>query len=137
MSQYAVLAIVTDCALIDIGLNLAVAARLQSFRALSTYMHHPATLRIVFVILTCVVVFYHSGLYDFRFMSRRRYGARSEILARLLRAFGIVVLALAVFYFVFPELSMGRFALLAAPLILVLTLGWRLMLAPCSPQLRF
>ena len=88
--------------------------------------------------LTSVVLLYHNGLYDFRFMYKRRDGKRTEILARLLRAFGTVALALSIFYFVSPELSIGRGALqIAGPLVLLLTLGWRWIIAARSPQLRF
>jgi hypothetical protein len=139
MTQFTVLAIATDCALIDIGLYLAVAARFQDFRALNYLVHDPlVTVRVLLVVLTCVVVFYHSGLYDFRLMSKRRYGVRSEILERLMRAFSIVLISLWLFYFVDPGLSIGRgVVVLAAPIILAFTLGWRWLMAPGSPQLKF
>jgi sugar transferase (PEP-CTERM system associated) len=58
---------------------------------------------------------------------------RSEILVRLLQAFGVACLALAVCYYVAPDLGFGRgIAALAAPMIVALTLGWRLMMAQNS-----
>jgi sugar transferase (PEP-CTERM system associated) len=74
------------------------------------------------VILICEVALYFNDLYDFRLMS-----TRSEILVRLLQAFGVACLALAVAYYIAPDLGFGRgIAALATPLILAMTLGWRL-----------
>jgi sugar transferase (PEP-CTERM system associated) len=78
----------------------------------------------VIAILVCEISLYFNDLYDFRLMT-----TRSEILVRLLQAFGVACLALAVFYFVDPDLGFGRgIAALAAPLIVALTLGWRLVM---------
>jgi hypothetical protein len=94
--------------------------------------------RVALVIMTCVVMFYRNGLYDFHLLNKPRYRTRREILARVLAGSGIAFLVLAGVYFIFPALSIGRgVVLFAAPLVLVLTLAWRMMLAPGSPQLRF
>ncbi|MBZ5695427.1 MAG: TIGR03013 family PEP-CTERM/XrtA system glycosyltransferase [Acidobacteriia bacterium] len=78
--------------------------------------------RFILAILVCEVSLYFNDVYDFRLIS-----ARSELLVRLLRAFGIACFGLAIFYYMAPDLGFGRgIAVLAAPLILVLTLGWRL-----------
>jgi sugar transferase (PEP-CTERM system associated) len=75
-------------------------------------------------ILVCEVSLYFNDLYDFRLMA-----TRSEILVRLLQAFGVACLALAVCYYLDPDLGFGRgIAALAAPLIVALTFGWRLLL---------
>src|SRR5713226_4896964 len=117
-----------DCALITLGLLLATFARL-GVRGLGFVIGYLGTgqtfMRFVVAILVCEVSLYFNDLYDFRLMR-----TRSEILVRLLQAFGIACLALAVFYYLAPDLGFGRgIAALAAPLIVLLTLGWRLVMA--------
>ena len=117
-----------DILLIVLGLFLAVLARF------SVVGHQPlmappamqqAIWRGVLVIVVCTTALYMNDLYDFRLVS-----TPVEIVSRLFRAFGIVCLALAVCYFVAPDLGFGRgIAALAAPLILSLTLSWRLIWA--------
>src|SRR5713226_875740 len=117
-----------DCALITLGLLLATFARLgvSGLGFVIGYLGTGQTfMRFVVAILVCEVSLYFNDLYDFRLMR-----TRSEILVRLLQAFGIACLALAVFYYLAPDLGFGRgIAALAAPLIVLLTLGWRLVMA--------
>jgi sugar transferase (PEP-CTERM system associated) len=116
-----------DCVLIVLGLLVATGARLgvNGLGFVLTYLGTWQTFfRFVIAILVCEISLYFNDLYDFRLMT-----TRSEILVRLLQAFGIACLALAVFYFVDPDLGFGRgIAALAAPLIVALTLGWRLVM---------
>jgi hypothetical protein len=88
-------------------------------------MHSPLViLRIGLFVVTCVVVLQYFGLYDLHLMSRHRYGARREILARLMQAFSVTVLALAALCFINPELTLGRgIEILAGPLALGFTLS--------------
>ncbi len=95
----------------------------------SYLLHYLANWQILFrfllVILTCEVSLYFNELYDFRLMT-----TRNEILVRLLQAFGIACLGLAVSYYLVPDLGFGRgIAALAAPLIFAMTLSWRLLLS--------
>jgi sugar transferase (PEP-CTERM system associated) len=117
-----------DCALITLGLLLATVTRLgvSGLAGVISYLGTSQTLmRFVVAILVCEVSLYFNDLYDFRLMR-----TRSEILVRLLQAFGVACLALAVFYYLDPDLGFGRgIAALAAPLIVPLTLGWRLVMA--------
>jgi sugar transferase (PEP-CTERM system associated) len=74
------------------------------------------------VAAVCWLSLYYSDLYDFRVVRRR-----ADLLAHTLQALGAACLALAVLYFLAPSASLGRgVALLAAPVILLLLLSWRL-----------
>jgi sugar transferase (PEP-CTERM system associated) len=120
-----------DCILIALGLLLATATRL-GVAGIGSVLHYLGTwqtfFRFLIVILVCEISLYFNDLYDFRLMT-----TRSEILVRLLQAFGVACLALAVCYYVAPDLGFGRgIAALAAPMIVALTLGWRLMMAQNS-----
>ena len=74
------------------------------------------------VAVVCWLSLYYSDLYDFRVVRRR-----ADLLAHTLQALGVACLALAVLFFLAPSASLGRgVALLAAPVILLLLLSWRL-----------
>jgi sugar transferase (PEP-CTERM system associated) len=78
--------------------------------------------RFLLALLVCDISLYFNDLYDFRLVS-----SRIEILVRLLQAYGVACLILAICYFLLPELGLGRgIAAMAAPLSLALTLGWRI-----------
>ena len=69
----------------------------------------------------CLTAFYLFDLYDFVVMHDRR-----ELVLRLVQALGLAWMALALMFYVFPQLMIGRgVALLALPLALALMVGWR------------
>jgi sugar transferase (PEP-CTERM system associated) len=69
----------------------------------------------------CLTTFYLFDLYDFVVMHDRR-----ELVLRLVQALGLAWMALALMFYVFPQLMIGRgVALLALPLALTLMVGWR------------
>lgn len=115
----------SDALLIVLGLLAATALRFLDFGHVVTYFTTPHSLiRFVLVVIVCEVVLYYCDLYDFSVIDRS-----SELLVNLLQALGIACVALALLYYMKPELSLGRgIAFLAAPLILLLTLGWRVFL---------
>jgi sugar transferase (PEP-CTERM system associated) len=70
----------------------------------------------------CLTAFYLFDLYDFVVMHDRR-----ELVLRLVQALGLAWMALALMFYAFPQLMIGRgVALLALPLALTLMVGWRL-----------
>jgi sugar transferase (PEP-CTERM system associated) len=75
----------------------------------------------VFVTVVCQLCLYYSDLYDFRIVSDRR-----ELFVRLTQALGATSVILAVAYFWFPQLMLGRgvFIMSAGVVLLVIT-GWR------------
>ena len=120
------LLVTADCILIGIGLLVATFARL-SVGSLGAAIFYLLTWRTFFrfllVIVICETSLYFNDLYDFRLTT-----SHSEILVRLFQAFGVACLALAVCYFIDPDVGFGRgIAALAAPVIVALTLGWRLL----------
>ncbi len=70
----------------------------------------------------CLAAFYLFDLYDFIVMHDRR-----ELVLRLVQALGLAWIALALSFYAFPQLMLGRgIALIALPLALALMVGWRL-----------
>jgi sugar transferase (PEP-CTERM system associated) len=76
----------------------------------------------IFVTVICQLCLYYSDLYDFRTVSDRR-----ELFVRLTQALGATSVILAVAYFWFPQLMLGRgvFIMSAAVVLIVIT-GWRI-----------
>ncbi len=122
------LLVLMDCSLIALGLILATFIRFSAehYGASLAYLESWRTFsRFLLVLIVCEVSLYFHDLYDFRLMT-----TRNEILVRLLQSFGVACLAISVCYYVAPDLGFGRgIAALAAPLIIALTLGWRLVWA--------
>ncbi|HYN26501.1 MAG TPA: TIGR03013 family XrtA/PEP-CTERM system glycosyltransferase [Pyrinomonadaceae bacterium] len=72
--------------------------------------------------LFCLTAFYLFDLYDFIVMHDRR-----ELMLRLVQALGLAWIALALAFYAFPQLMLGRgISLIALPLALALMLSWRL-----------
>lgn len=119
------LVVLADCLLIALGLLLAIAARFsfQNYGSIVFYLASWQTFfRFVTAILVCEIALYFNDVYDFRLVS-----VASELFVRMLRAFGVACFGLAAAYYIDPDLGFGRgIAVLAAPLILILTLGCRL-----------
>ena len=122
------LLVATDIFLIVLGLLIATVMRLSvgDYGPILKYLLTWHTFfRALLVVVVCSVAIYFNDLYDFQLVT-----TRMEIPLRLLQAFGIACLALAVCYFFEPDLGFGRgIAALAAPMILSMTLGWRLIWA--------
>ncbi|MEP6922716.1 MAG: TIGR03013 family XrtA/PEP-CTERM system glycosyltransferase [bacterium] len=69
----------------------------------------------------CLAAFYLFDLYDFIVMHDRR-----ELVLRLIQALGLAWIGLALMFYAFPHLMIGRgVALIALPLALGLMVGWR------------
>jgi sugar transferase (PEP-CTERM system associated) len=70
----------------------------------------------------CLSAFYFLDLYDFIVMHDRR-----ELVLRLVQALGLAWIALALCFYAFPQLMLGRgISLIALPLALALMVSWRL-----------
>lgn len=69
----------------------------------------------------CLAAFYLFDLYDFLVMHDRR-----ELVLRLIQALGLAWIALALAFYSFPSLMLGRgISLIALPLALTLMVSWR------------
>jgi len=72
--------------------------------------------------LFCLIAFYLFDLYDFVVMHDRR-----ELVLRLVQALGLAWIALALSFYAFPQLMLGRgISLIALGLALALMISWRL-----------
>jgi sugar transferase (PEP-CTERM system associated) len=69
----------------------------------------------------CLAAFYLFDLYDFLMMHDRK-----ELVLRLVQALGLAWIALAISFYAFPSLELGRgISLIALPLALTLMVSWR------------
>ena len=69
----------------------------------------------------CLAAFYFFDLYDFIVMHDRR-----ELVLRLVQALGLAWIALAISFYIFPQVMLGRgISLIALPLALALMVAWR------------
>lgn len=121
-----VLLVAADCFLIVIGFLLATIIRFGAERgALFYYLSSRETLyRFVIATVICEISLYFHDLYDFRLIA-----STTALFVHLLQAFGFACLALAICYYIAPDIGFGRgIAIFSAPIVVSLTLGWRLVL---------
>src|SRR5262249_59986719 len=77
--------------------------------------------RVGLVALVCQICLYYADLYHFR-----RYADRHEMFMRVVQALGATSILLAVLYYWFPPLVIGRGVfMLSSALVAVSVLGWR------------
>ncbi len=116
------LMVLGDGVFISVGLLVAAAVRAPYSGSLWVHFSTGGILaRFALVVLASQLALYYNDLYNSPLVSRH-----SEIFVQLLQALGIACLVLGIFYYLSPEFSLGRgIAALAAPTILILTVGWR------------
>ncbi len=89
-------------------------------------------LKALVIAIGCQACLYYADLYDLRIVADRR-----ELFVRTLQALGATSFVMAAFYFFFPSLIIGRGVfIIAAVLIVLLTIGWRLAFEWASKQAR-
>jgi sugar transferase (PEP-CTERM system associated) len=99
----------------------AVYLRLGSIEAQNELMLRQGYLKAGLATAFCLTAFYFYDLYDFLVMHDRR-----ELVLRLVQALGLAWVALAITFYVFPRLMLGRgITLIALPLALGLMVSWR------------
>jgi len=100
---------------------VAVYARLGAEEGLAELMLRQGLLKAGFATVFSLTAFYLFDLYDFIVMHDRR-----ELVLRLVQALGLAWIALALAFYMFPGLMLGRgISLIALPLALALMVGWR------------
>jgi sugar transferase (PEP-CTERM system associated) len=119
------LLVFSDLWLVLFGLVLAISFRFLYWRSIHSYLQQANALyRLGIAMLACELALHYHDLYDPEAIRRH-----TELLVRLLQALGTACLALAILYYLFPEQSLGRgIAVMAAPIIFLLLLGWRLLM---------
>jgi sugar transferase (PEP-CTERM system associated) len=113
----------SDMGLISFALFIAITLRFRSSGIVVSYLHSSfAVPRFLIVITACLLALYYNDLYDSEIIRQR-----AELYVRLFQALGTACVGLALIYYFFPELSLGRgIVALAAWAILIFTFSWRL-----------
>jgi sugar transferase (PEP-CTERM system associated) len=100
---------------------VAVYARLGANEGYTELILRQGLLKAGFATVFSLTAFYLFDLYDFIVMHDRR-----ELVLRLVQALGLAWIALALAFYLFPGLMLGRgISLIALPLALALMVGWR------------
>jgi sugar transferase (PEP-CTERM system associated) len=115
--------VASDALLVVVGLVCSVALRFQSGPMILNYLKSTETVfRFALVTGISLIALYYNDLYDFELMTRPR-----DLFAMMLQGYGTACLALAVVYFMVPDLGLGRgIAAIATILILFLATAWRM-----------
>jgi sugar transferase (PEP-CTERM system associated) len=88
---------------------------------LTVMMEEHGFYKALIVAAVCQLCLYYTDLYDFRQITDR-----TDLIVRILQALGAASFILAVIYFWFPSLMLGRGVfLIAAVLVITLITGWR------------
>jgi sugar transferase (PEP-CTERM system associated) len=119
-----VLLILAEAGLLFGGLIVAVYLRLgvsdAEYELIEQHGFYKAGIATAF----CLSAFYLYDLYDFVIMHDRR-----ELVLRLIQALGLAWVALAIAFYLFPHLMIGRgVSLIALPLALLAMVSWRLVI---------
>jgi sugar transferase (PEP-CTERM system associated) len=102
---------------------VVVAARIRLQEAAWVLMaHEGGWWKAALVASVCQACLYYADLYDLRVVTDRR-----ELFVRALQALGAASMVLALLYFIFPELVLGRGVFfIAAAFAVAIIIGWRL-----------
>src|SRR5258708_17606090 len=117
-----VLLLLAEAMLLFGGLIVAVYVRLGAVDAEDALISRNGFYKAALATVFCLASFYFFDLYDFVVMHDRR-----ELVLRLVQALGLAWVALALAFYAFPQLMLGRgISLIALPLALGLMVGWRI-----------
>ena len=115
------LLILAEALLIFGGMVAAAQIRLGAHDAYYELVARNGFYKAALATLFCLSAFYLYDLYDFVVMHDRR-----ELVLRLIQALGLAWIALAIVFYMLPQLMLGRgISLIALPLALLLMVGWR------------
>lgn len=104
------------------GLIVAVYVRLGAIDAEDALINRHGFYKAALATIFCLTSFYLFDLYDFVVMHDR-----GELVLRLLQALGLAWIALALLFYVVPQVMIGRgVSLISLPVALLLMVGWRL-----------
>lgn len=113
--------ILADAAILYGGVILAMHIRLGSAGTLNELTYRNGWIKIGLASSVCVLILYFYDLYDYIVMTNRR-----ELLLRLVQALGIAWALLALVFYLYPPLMIGRgVSVISVPLVLMLLLSWR------------
>jgi sugar transferase (PEP-CTERM system associated) len=104
------------------GIVIAVYLRLGAGEAEDELIARHGLQKAALASLFCLGAFYLYDLYDFVYMHDRK-----ELVLRLVQALGLAWVALALTFYAFPQLMIGRgVSLISLPLALAMMVGWRM-----------
>ncbi len=117
-----VLLLLAEACLLFGGLVVAVYLRFNAADAEYELIERHGFYKAALVAFFCLGAFYLYDLYDFIIMHDRR-----ELVWRMIQALGLAWVALAICFYLFPWLMLGRsVSLIALPLALLIMVTWRL-----------
>jgi len=121
-NQRMLLLLLAEAVLLFGGLVVAVYVRLGAIDAEDALITRHGFYKAALATVFCLASFYLLDLYDFVVMHDRR-----ELVLRLLQALGLAWIALALVFYLMPQVMIGRgVSMISLPLALLLMVGWRL-----------
>lgn len=112
---------ISEAALVTFGFVSAAIARLGMDEATLTLYYQRGLLKIFVVAAVFIICMYYFDLYDSLVFSNQR-----EVVTRLVEVFGTVCILLAVLYYAFPSLQLGRgIFLIGFGFVALVLLVWR------------
>jgi sugar transferase (PEP-CTERM system associated) len=118
------LLLLAEAGLLFGGLIMAVYLRLGATDAEYELIERHGFYKAALAAMFCLSSFYLYDLYDFVIMHDRR-----ELVLRLIQALGLAWVALAIGFYLFPSLMIGRgVSLIALPLALFVMVAWRIVI---------
>src|SRR5256714_9354065 len=116
------LLLLVEAMLLFSGSIVAVYVRLGVADAEDALINRNGFYKAALATVFCLASFYLFDLYDFVVMHDRR-----ELVLRMLQALGLAWIALALLFYVVPQVMIGRgVSLISLPAALLLMIGWRL-----------
>ena len=124
---------ISEAALVTFGFVVATIARLGQDEATLTLYYQQGLLKIFAVAAVFIICMYYFDLYDSFICSNQR-----EILTRLVQVFGTVCILMALLYYVFPPLQLGRgIFLIGFAFVAILLVFWRKLFLVVNAMPRF
>jgi FlaA1/EpsC-like NDP-sugar epimerase len=124
---------ISEACLITLSFVAAAIVRLGTNDASLTLQYEQGFLKVLLLSSLFIVCIYYFDLYDSSVLSNRR-----EVFARLVQALGAVSILLALVYYFYPPLELGRgIVLIGLPLVFIILSLWRELFFAFNRQLQF
>ena len=112
---------------------VAAIVRLGTNDASLVFQYRHGFLKILMLSATFMICMYYYDLYDSSILSNRR-----EVLSRLVQVLGTICILLAIVYYFYPPLELGRgIVLIGLPFVVILLLLWRGLFSAINGRPRF
>jgi sugar transferase (PEP-CTERM system associated) len=94
---------ISEACLVGLAFAAATFARLGADGASSIISYHHGSLKILVISMAVITCMYYFDLYDSSILDNRR-----EVVTRLIQVLGTVYVLLALFYYIYPGMELGR-----------------------------